>query len=100
MIAHAGSFGLWAAGREANGAVSTRYPQYPARTEGSAWLYLTELQDYYSSRISYWYRCEARGGADYGEAFQFSFAPTSGGFQYLAELPDPAGWRSNLRPLD
>ena len=70
----------------------TRYPQYPDRTEGSAWLYLTELQDYYSSRISYWYRCEARGGADYGDAFQFSFAPTSGGLQYLAELPDSAVW--------
>ena len=69
-----GTKGLWVAGSSGFSA------SYPVGTNGSAWIWLAgnpdptkNLADYYSSRISFYYICPARGASD-ADSFVFSYA--------------------------
>lgn len=61
-----GAMGLWCAGTDKlSGAPGSFWPEYPASTMGSADVRLTELQDYFSSSVSYWHYTKSIGPEDH-----------------------------------
>lgn len=58
-----GSYGLWAAGKLANGTAKA-YGIYPELTRGQAFVDVPDLANYYSSNLSFYYTMPSIGGAD------------------------------------
>ena len=96
---HAGTSGLWCAGRIPNSASTTAWTafggKYPNYTAGLATLTLPELGDYYSAKLDFWYRMPTPLGSADGEAFNVLWSSTVGGtfWDYHVGWPVTSTWR-------
>lgn len=102
LIARSGSRSLWCAGSAVSGSAPLWGTPYPAMTRGSVSFKIPALEDYYESRLSFFYNYPSRGGADdYAFGVGWRAIDTAGDAVGTSDLRDdfsltgPTAWVSS-----
>lgn len=85
-VKRSGTRSLWIAGTQ-----PTKFPVYPVDTNGSAYVRLYNLSQYYSATISHWYISPSRGAAD-ENSFKFQYQNVPYTFSKTVVIPDATAW--------